>query len=95
VQARSHPAYDLQVSTVVAGLAALFIGSMLECFLLGSLTFPLFAMLLYLSLGNHLADTMPAEEPEVSQPQPRPPQDQNPSPQPKRLGPVKRSIAIR
>lgn len=91
VRGRSHPAYALHVSTIVAGLTALFMGSLLECFLLGSLTFPLFALLLFLSLGKNLLESIPAETPEV----PRPAEDQTPSAPTRRPGPVKRAIAIR
>ena len=54
---RMHPDYFLAGSTVIAGLAALLVGSVFEAILLGNLTFYTMALLLYLVMGQHLLAT--------------------------------------
>ncbi len=46
--------YSLAYSLVFSALLSLFIGSFAEAFLLGTLTFPIFTLLLYISLSNYL-----------------------------------------
>ncbi|MEM7554656.1 MAG: O-antigen ligase domain-containing protein [Cyanobacteria bacterium P01_A01_bin.84] len=53
---RRESRYHLQVSTVIAALASFLVGSFTEAFLLGNLTFPVMALLVYLSLGKYLLD---------------------------------------
>ncbi|MBG1245362.1 O-antigen ligase family protein [Nostoc sp. NZL] len=48
--------YFLHSSTVIAGLAGLLVGSFSEALLLGNLSFPVFSLLMYLSLGKYLLD---------------------------------------
>ncbi|MBE8986214.1 O-antigen ligase family protein [Nostoc sp. LEGE 12450] len=48
--------YFLHSSTVIAGLAGLLVGSFSEAILLGNLSFPVFSLLMYLSLGKYLLD---------------------------------------
>lgn len=50
------PAYAFHSNTVIAGLLSLLVGSIFEAFLLGTLTFPLIAILLYLALGQYLLE---------------------------------------
>jgi hypothetical protein len=50
------PQYFLHTSTVIAGLSCLLAGSFGEAFLLGNLSFPIMALLMYLSLGKYLLD---------------------------------------
>ncbi|MFN6471286.1 MAG: O-antigen ligase family protein [Nostoc sp. SerVER01] len=50
------PNYFLHSSTVIAGLAGLLVGSFSEAILLGNLSFPVFSLLMYLSLGKYLLD---------------------------------------
>ena len=85
---RTQQTFALQIDTVVAGLAALLIGSLLEAFLLGSLTFPIFALLLHVSLGTYLVNTMPVPE------RPAAPTLQKRADSTKPVGPVKRAISI-
>jgi O-antigen ligase len=54
--ATHSPMYSLHSNTIIAGLAALLVGSIFEAFLLGTITFPLLALLLYLSLGQYLIE---------------------------------------
>lgn len=54
--ATHSPAYSFHSNTIIAGLAALLVGSIFEAFLLGNITFPLIALLLYLTLGQYLVD---------------------------------------
>ena len=51
-----RPQYFFQVSSVVAGLASLLVGSFFEAFLLGNLTFSLLAFLIYLFMGQYLVE---------------------------------------
>ncbi|MCB0214219.1 MAG: O-antigen ligase family protein [Anaerolineae bacterium] len=44
----------LQSSMVISGLASLLFGSVFEAYLLGNLTFPIMALLLYLALGHYV-----------------------------------------
>lgn len=53
---KRQPTYFMQSSTIIAGLAAFLVGSFSEAFLLGNLTFPILALLMYLSLGKYLID---------------------------------------
>ncbi|MDZ8079513.1 MAG: O-antigen ligase domain-containing protein [Nostoc sp. DcaGUA01] len=48
--------YFLHSSTVIAGLVGLLAGSFSEAILLGNLSFPVFSLLMYLSLGKYLLD---------------------------------------
>ncbi|MBL1200349.1 MAG: O-antigen ligase family protein [Nostoc sp. GBBB01] len=50
------PHYFLHTSTIVAGLSSILIGSIGEPFLLGNLSFPVMALMTYLSLGKYLLD---------------------------------------
>ncbi|WP_414563554.1 MULTISPECIES: O-antigen ligase family protein [unclassified Anabaena] len=50
------PNYFLQSSTVIAGLTGLLAGSFSEALLLGNLSFSVFSLLMYLSLGKYLLD---------------------------------------
>jgi len=52
----TKPTYFLHSSTVIAGLAGLLVGSFSEAILLGNLSFPVFSLLMYLSLGKYLLD---------------------------------------
>ncbi|RCJ23225.1 hypothetical protein A6S26_01315 [Nostoc sp. ATCC 43529] len=52
----TKPTYFLHGSTVIAGLAGLLVGSFSEAILLGNLSFPVFSLLMYLSLGKYLLD---------------------------------------
>ncbi|WP_099237310.1 O-antigen ligase family protein [Synechococcus sp. BDU 130192] len=54
--ATRSPMYSLHSNTIIAGLAALLVGSIFEAFLLGTITFPSLALLLYLSLGQYLIE---------------------------------------
>ncbi|WNN91094.1 O-antigen ligase family protein [Gloeocapsopsis dulcis] len=54
--AKKQPRYALHCNTVIAGLATLLAGSFSEAFLLGNLTFPLIALLMYLSMGSCLLE---------------------------------------
>jgi O-Antigen ligase len=51
-----QPYYFLQSSTVIAGLGSLLVGSLFECFLVGNITFALFAFLTYLLMGAYLIE---------------------------------------
>ncbi|MEH2048733.1 O-antigen ligase family protein [Nostoc sp.] len=53
---KRNSSYFLHSSTVIAGLSCLFSGSFSEALLLGNLSFPVMALLLYLSLGKYLLD---------------------------------------
>lgn len=53
---KHQPSSYLQCSTVISGLACLLVGSFFEAFLLGTLSFALFAILTYLSLGQYLIE---------------------------------------
>lgn len=55
IAARS-PAYAMSSNVVIAGLSALLVGSIFEAFLLGTITFPLITLLLYLALGQYLIE---------------------------------------
>jgi hypothetical protein len=61
-----HPSCFLQSSTIIAGLASLLIGSFSEAILLGNLTFPVMALLMYLSLGKYLLDVDYADNKRLS-----------------------------
>lgn len=50
------PKYFLHASTIIAGLSSLLIGSFGEAIFLGTLTFPVITLLLYVSLGKFLLD---------------------------------------
>ncbi|WP_414576682.1 O-antigen ligase family protein [Anabaena sp. CCY 9402-a] len=52
----TKPVYFLHTSTVISGLTALLVGSFGEPFLLANLTFPVIALMFYLSLGKYLLD---------------------------------------
>lgn len=54
--ATDYPVYATHSNTVIAGLLTLLVGSIFEAFLLGTITFPLLALLLYLALGQYLLD---------------------------------------
>ena len=51
-----NPSYTLPTSVVVAGLSSILVGSFFEGFLLGTLSFPLLVLLLYLALGQYLLE---------------------------------------
>ncbi|MBU7586817.1 MAG: O-antigen ligase domain-containing protein [Nostoc sp. TH1S01] len=51
-----RPNYSLHSSTVIAGLAGLLTGSFSEALLLGNISFSVFSLLMYLSLGKFLLD---------------------------------------
>ncbi|WP_066425176.1 O-antigen ligase [Anabaena sp. 4-3] len=53
---KKNPNYFLHTSTVIAGLACLISGSFSEALLLGNMSFPVMALILYLSLGKYLID---------------------------------------
>jgi hypothetical protein len=53
---RRQPYYFLQSSTVIAGLGSLLVGSLFEGFLVGNITFSLFAFLTYLLMGAYLIE---------------------------------------
>ncbi|MEM9213302.1 MAG: O-antigen ligase family protein [Cyanobacteria bacterium P01_F01_bin.150] len=53
---KKYPTYVFHCNTIVAGLLSLIVGSIFEGFLLGTLTFPLIALFIYLSLGQYLID---------------------------------------
>jgi hypothetical protein len=48
--------YYFPCSTVIAGLASLLVGSFAEAYLLGTITFSLLVLLIYLVLGNYLLE---------------------------------------
>jgi hypothetical protein len=48
--------YFFQCSTVIAGLGGTLVGSFFEAFLLGNITFSLFAFLMYLIMGAYLLE---------------------------------------
>jgi hypothetical protein len=50
------PQYYLHCSVVIAGIGCLLAGSFTEAYLLGNITFPLLALLLYQALGTYLLD---------------------------------------
>ncbi|MBW4636958.1 MAG: hypothetical protein KME05_01780 [Gloeocapsa sp. UFS-A4-WI-NPMV-4B04] len=50
------PGYFLHTSTIISGLACFISGSFTEAVFLGNLTFPVMALLMYLSLGKYLID---------------------------------------
>ncbi|MBW4612824.1 MAG: O-antigen ligase domain-containing protein [Desmonostoc vinosum HA7617-LM4] len=50
------PAYFIHSSVAIAGLSCLLSGSFTEAIFLGNLSFPVIALLLYLSLGKYLLD---------------------------------------
>jgi hypothetical protein len=50
------PQYFLHSSIVIAGLSGLLAGSFSEAILLGNLSFPVFSLLMYLSMGKYLLD---------------------------------------
>lgn len=50
------PIYFLHTSTVIAGLSGLLSGSFSEAYLVGNLSFPVIALMTYLSLGKYLLD---------------------------------------
>ncbi|MEQ8538039.1 MAG: O-antigen ligase family protein [Coleofasciculus sp. D1-CHI-01] len=51
-----RPDYYPHCSVVIAGLGSLLLSSFAEAYLLGNLTFPLFALLLYEALGTYLLE---------------------------------------
>lgn len=60
--AERQPCYSVHCDTVIAGLCCLFVGSLFESFLLGNLSFALFALLTYLSLAQYLLEVQTAQE---------------------------------
>lgn len=50
------PSYSLQINTVIAGLVSILVESFSEATLLGSLSFPLIVLFIYLCLGKYLLD---------------------------------------
>lgn len=59
---KRRPDYYHKCSTVMAGLLSLLVGGISEAYLLGNLTFSIFAVLLYLVLGNFLLEMSQREE---------------------------------
>lgn len=53
---KKNPSYFLHTSTVIAGLSCLLSGSFSEALLLGNISFPVMALILYTSLGKYLLD---------------------------------------
>jgi hypothetical protein len=51
-----NPGYYFPCSTIIAGLASLLVGSFAEAYLLGTITFSLLVLLIYLVLGNYLLE---------------------------------------
>jgi hypothetical protein len=51
-----NPSYTLPTSVIIAGLSSILVGSFFEGFLLGTLSFPLLVLLLYLALGQYLLE---------------------------------------
>ncbi len=56
------PRYFFHCSLVISGLVSLLVGSFSEAFLLGNLTFPLFALLVYIALGDYLVNVVQRQE---------------------------------
>lgn len=56
-----YPHYCLHSDVVIAGITALFVGSISEAHFLGNLTFPILALLIYLVLGQYIIDVVKVE----------------------------------
>jgi hypothetical protein len=52
----NNPNLYIYCSVVIAGLGSLLVGSLSEAYLLGNITFPLTALLLYQVLGTYLIE---------------------------------------
>lgn len=59
---RVQPQYSAHCNAVTSGLGCLLVGSFFEPFLLGNLSFALFALLTYLSLGQYLLEMQKVRE---------------------------------
>ncbi|MEL6453211.1 MAG: O-antigen ligase family protein [Cyanobacteria bacterium J06623_5] len=57
-----RPRYSNHCDTIIAGVSCLLVGSFFEPFLLGNLSFALFALLTYLSLGQYLLEVQKVQE---------------------------------
>jgi hypothetical protein len=66
--AQDKPYYFRFANPIITGVLSLFTGSIFEAFLLGTITFPLLVLLLYLSLGQYLIEFERAERQQILPP---------------------------